>query len=107
MAGIAEPVGMCYKTRTMRTTPAAGIAMLTAVAIAAAAAAQDAARAPAQRLDPIATILDAFRDHQVVALGEGAHGNMAGHALRLALIRHPRFAAVVNDIVLESGSARD
>jgi len=41
-----------------------------------------------------------------VALGEGPHGNEQGHAFRLALIRDPRFAARVNDIVIESGSAR-
>ena len=68
--------------------------------------AQDAARRPAVRIDPITTILDAFATHPVVALGEGAHGNEQGHAFRLALYRDPRFAAVVNDIVVESGSAR-
>lgn len=68
--------------------------------------AQEAARRPAVRLDPISTILDAFATHQVVALGEGPHGNEQGHAFRLALYRDPRFAAVVNDIVVESGSSR-
>ena len=68
--------------------------------------AQDAARRPAIRIDPITTILDAFATHPVVALGEGAHGNEQGHAFRLALYRDPRFATVVNDIVVESGSAR-
>ena len=68
--------------------------------------AQDAARRPAVRIDPITTILDAFATHPVVALGEGAHGTEQGHAFRLALYRDPRFAAVVNDIVVESGSAR-
>jgi hypothetical protein len=68
--------------------------------------AQDSARRPALRVDPIAAILDAFATHPVVALGEGAHGNEQGHAFRLALYRDPRFAAVVNDIVVESGSAR-
>ena len=63
-------------------------------------------RTPANRLDPASTILDAFKSHQVVALGEGPHGNEQGHAFRLALYRDPRFAAVVNDIVVESGSSR-
>ena len=67
--------------------------------------AQEAGRRPAVRLDPTSVILDAFATHSVVALGEGAHGNVLGHAFRLALIRDPRFAAVVNDIVVESGSA--
>ena len=64
-------------------------------------------RAPnAARLEPISAILEAFRTHQIVALGEGAHNNNQSHALRLALIRDPRFPAVVNDIVVEFGSAR-
>jgi hypothetical protein len=61
---------------------------------------------PAVPLDPIAAILDAFRSHSVVALAEGNHGNEQGHAFRLSLIRDPRFAATVNDIVVEFGSAR-
>jgi len=68
--------------------------------------AQDTSRKPAVRLDPISVILDAFASYPVVALGEGAHGNEQAHAFRLALIRNPRFAALVNDIVIESGSAR-
>ena len=68
--------------------------------------AQDAARVPAVRVDPISAIIDAFAVHPVVTLGEGPHGNEQGHAFRLALIRDPRFAARVNDIVIESGSAR-
>jgi hypothetical protein len=60
---------------------------------------------PAVPLEPIGAILDAFTTHQVVALGEGNHGNEQGHALRLSLIRDPRFAATVNDIVVEFGSA--
>jgi hypothetical protein len=68
--------------------------------------AQDTSRKPTVRLDPLSVILDAFASYPVVALGEGAHGNEQGHAFRLALIRDPRFAALVNDIVIESGSAR-
>src|SRR5688572_19736256 len=60
---------------------------------------------PAVPIDPITGILDAFRTHQVVALGEGTHGNEQGHAFRLKLIRDPSFAAAVNDIVVESGNA--
>jgi hypothetical protein len=41
-----------------------------------------------------------------VALGEGFHGNEQGHAFRLALIRDSRFAATVNDIVVECGNAK-
>jgi hypothetical protein len=60
----------------------------------------------ARRVEPISGILDAFRSHRIVALGEGLHGNNQAHAFRLALIRDPRFAAVVNDLVVEFGSAR-
>jgi hypothetical protein len=56
-------------------------------------------------LDPVVEILRAFRSHRVVALGEGDHGNEQGHAFRLGLIRDPRFAATVNDIVVEFGNA--
>jgi hypothetical protein len=60
----------------------------------------------AARREPIPGILDAFRTHQIVALGEGAHNNNQSHAFRLALIRDPRLPFVVNDIVVEFGSAR-
>ena len=60
---------------------------------------------PAIPVEPIRAILDAFRAHNVVALDEGAHGNEQGHAFRLSLIRDPRFAATVNDIVVEVGNA--
>lgn len=56
--------------------------------------------------EPIAAILAAFRTHDIVALGEGPHGNLEGHAFRVMLARDPRFAATVNDIVVEFGSSR-
>src|SRR6478735_4138288 len=65
-----------------------------------------AAPKPAVPTDPIRAILDAFRSHRVVALGEGRHGNEQAHTFRLALIRDPRFATAVNDIVVESGTAQ-
>jgi hypothetical protein len=60
---------------------------------------------PAVPLEPIAAILEAFRTHDIVALGEGRHNNVQGYRLRLVLIRDSRFAAIVNDIVVESGSS--
>jgi len=60
----------------------------------------------ARPVEPIQGILDAFRAHSIVALGEGQHGNEQSHAFRLALIRDPSFPSVVNDIVVEFGSAR-
>lgn len=62
--------------------------------------------AAAKPLDPIAGIVDAFKTHDVVALGEGDHGNEQGAAFRAKLYRDPRFQAVVNDIVVESGNGR-
>jgi hypothetical protein len=55
--------------------------------------------------DPIAAIAEAFKTHQLVAVGDN-HGNVQGHAFRLALIRDPRLAGVLNDIVVEFGNAR-
>ena len=60
---------------------------------------------PAVPLEPISAILDAFKTHEIVALAD-AHGNDQNHAFRLALIRDPRFALTVNDIVIELGNAR-
>jgi hypothetical protein len=68
-----------------------------------AAFAQDS---PARPLDPITAIVDAFKTHDVVALGEGNHGNEQGAAFRKALYRDSRFQAAVNDIVVESGNSR-
>lgn len=62
-------------------------------------------RAPAVPLDARTAIFEAFRDHQVVAIGD-AHGNRQGEAFRLSLIRDSRFASVVNDILIESGNSR-
>jgi hypothetical protein len=56
-------------------------------------------------VDPIDAVLEAFRSHRLVALGEGAHGNLQGHAFRLALVRDPRFGEIVDDIVVEFGNA--
>ncbi len=60
----------------------------------------------AKPLDPIDGIINAFKTHDVVALGEGDHGNEQGAEFRAKLYRNPRFQAVVNDIVVESGNGR-
>ena len=62
--------------------------------------------AAAKPLDPVDGIIHAFKTHDVVALGEGDHGNEQGAAFRTKLYRDPRFQAVVNDIVVESGNGR-
>jgi hypothetical protein len=58
-------------------------------------------------VDPIPAIVDAFRSHAVVALGNVEfRGNEQAHAFQVSLIRDPRFHAVVNDIVVEFGNSR-
>ncbi len=58
-------------------------------------------------VEPIAAIIEAFRSHAVVALGNlEFYGNEQCHAFQLSLIRDPRFTAAVNDIVVEFGNAR-
>src|SRR5262249_34962550 len=67
---------------------------------------QNAASQAAVPMEPITAIINEFRLHTLVGLGEGAHDNEQGHQFRLSLIRDPRFVSVVNDIVVEFGSAR-
>lgn len=61
---------------------------------------------PAAPAEPISAIVEAFRSHALVALGNVEGGNEQSHAFQLSLIRDPRFTAVANDIVVEFGSAR-
>jgi hypothetical protein len=56
-------------------------------------------------VEPIGAILKQFESHSIVAMGE-VHGDLNSLKLRLALIRDPRFAHTVNDIVVEVGNAR-
>lgn len=79
--------------------------LLSLVGVSGGAQGQNVSPRPAVPLDPSAAIIDAFRSHAVVALGDGEHANEQAHAFRLSLIRDPKFAATVNDIVVESGSA--
>jgi len=60
---------------------------------------------PAVPLEPIGAIVGAFSSHRIVAMDEGNHGNEQGHAFRLSLIRDERFAATVDDIVVEVGNS--
>jgi hypothetical protein len=62
---------------------------------------------PATPVEPVPAILDAFRTHQVVALGDGrSQGDAQMRTLLFALLRDPRFAATANDLVVEFGNAR-
>src|SRR5262249_50262287 len=56
-------------------------------------------------VEPVTAVLNAFRTHRLVALDEGDHNNLQGYAFRMALIHHPQFAGLVNDIVVESGNS--
>jgi hypothetical protein len=56
-------------------------------------------------LEPKTAILEAFRDHRLVGIGD-AHGNRLGEAFQLSVLRDPRLPSVVQDIVLESGNSR-
>ena len=60
---------------------------------------------PATPTDPVTGVLDAFKSHAVVALCDGGHGCEQAYAFRVSLIRDPRFAVTVNDIVVESGNS--
>lgn len=60
---------------------------------------------PAAPIDPIGGIIDAFESHPIVALSD-AHGSEQAHAFLMSVIRDPRFAYTVDDIVIEFGNAR-
>lgn len=64
------------------------------------------ATTPAAPRDPVRAIVAAFADNQIVALGDGDHGNVQSHDLRLRLIRDPAFRVAVRDIVVEFGNSR-
>ena len=73
--------------------------------IGAALSAQQNTTTPAVPTDPVPAILEAFRLHEVVALGD-AHGNQQARTFLKSLVRDSRFASTVNDIVVEFGNAR-
>src|SRR5262245_36455317 len=57
---------------------------------------------PAVPLDAHIAIVEAFKSHSLVALGE-THGHREGEDFLLDLIADSRFAAVASDIVVEGG----
>ena len=58
-------------------------------------------------IDPIPAIVEAFRAHAVVALGNVEfRGDEQAHAFQVSLVRDPRFTAVANDILVEFGNSR-
>jgi len=61
---------------------------------------------PAAPLEAIPAILDAFRSYRVVSFPGGHTDGNEVQALLRALVKDPRFAAAVNDVVVEFGSSR-
>src|SRR5688572_9851736 len=78
---------------------------LASVILSASVSAQTPAPKPAVPVDPIPAILDAFRSHEIVALGD-AHGTAQAQEFLRRLVRDPRFVATVDDIIVEFGNAR-
>jgi hypothetical protein len=81
------------------------LVVLLLVTHAPARAVQSAAAPPAAPVDAIAAIIEAFRAHRIVTLTD-PHGNEQVQAFLLSLVHDSRFPDVVNDIVIETASAR-
>ena len=81
------------------------VAALLTASMAQPAAAQGSPLVPAVPVDPTTAIIDAFRTHDIVALSD-PHGVAQVQAFLLSLVRDSRFPAAVNDIVIETASAR-
>jgi hypothetical protein len=79
--------------------------VLLLVAHAPAGATQSAPLKAAMPEDPVFTIVEAFRTHNIVTLSD-PHGNVQIQAFLLALVRDPRFPEAANDLVIETASAR-
>lgn len=58
---------------------------------------------PVEARDAVSAVVEAFKTHDVVALGEGDHGNDQGHAFRVALLNGPRSAGLFNEIRVLGG----
>jgi hypothetical protein len=73
--------------------------------IATVASGQASQPAAARAQEPIAAIIEAFQTYDLVAISD-AHGNEQMQVFLRTLVRDPRFADAVNDIVVEAGNAR-
>jgi len=60
----------------------------------------------AKKVTILPAIVEAFRSHAIVALGNVEGGNEQSHAFQLLLLRDPRFTEVANDILVEFGNSR-
>lgn len=62
-------------------------------------------RRAATPIEPIAGIVEAYRSHAVVAVCD-PHGSQQLHDFLLSLVRDPRLAATIDDIIIEGANAR-
>jgi len=69
------------------------------------ASGQDGSASAPSPANAVTAILDAFQTHDIVTLTD-PHGNVQVQAFLLSLIRDSRFPLAVNDIVIETASAR-
>lgn len=60
---------------------------------------------PPVPVEPITAIVDAFQTHEIVAISD-PHGNVQLQTFLLSLIHDARFSAAVDDIIVETLSAR-
>jgi hypothetical protein len=67
--------------------------------------AQNSTPVPPTPVEPITAMLDAFRTYEIVAISD-PHGNVQLQTFLLSLIHDPRLPAAVDDIVVETLSAR-
>ena len=80
-------------------------ALAVVLALGSFAPAQSQPSRPAMPIEPISAIVQQFRSHALVALGDN-EASVQGSEFRIKLVRDPRFVAVVNDIVVEFGNSR-
>jgi hypothetical protein len=89
----------------MRFLVASIVAIQTAVTAPPAGQAAPPSPPPARPAEAIRSIIDACRTHDIVTVTD-PHGNVQVQAFLLSLVRDPRFPEAVNDIVIETASAR-
>src|SRR5262249_50792641 len=82
------------------------MAVIAWILAAATLSAQVAPAPSANPVEPVAAIVDAFRTHDVVAVSEASHGEEWGYTFLMSLLDDPRIVTVVDDVVIENGSAR-
>ena len=80
-------------------------ALAVILALGSCAPAQTQPPRPAMPIEPIGAIVQQFKSHTVVALGDN-EASVQGSEFRIKLVRDRRFTAVVNDIVVEFGNSR-